>query len=36
MVDGKIAEEWVYYNALSSWTQVGYRLVPPPAEEATE
>jgi steroid delta-isomerase-like uncharacterized protein len=32
MVDGKNAEEWVYWNDLAAWQQLGYTLVPPATE----
>jgi steroid delta-isomerase-like uncharacterized protein len=35
IADGMIVEEWVYYDALGLWQQLGYTLVPP-AEEAAE
>jgi steroid delta-isomerase-like uncharacterized protein len=35
VADGKLVEEWVYYDALGLWQQQGYTLVPS-AEEAAE
>lgn len=35
VVDGRTAEEWVYWNDLAAWQQLGYSLTPPtqaPAE----
>ena len=35
VAEGKIVEEWVYYNALPFWQQLGFTLTPA-AEEAPE
>jgi steroid delta-isomerase-like uncharacterized protein len=29
VVDGRTAEEWVYWNDLTAWQQLGYSLTPP-------
>jgi len=34
LVDGKFAEEWVYFNVLDPLPQLGFRVVPPQAEDA--
>ena len=31
IVNGKIAEEWLYYNAAAFLTQLGFTITPPPA-----
>ncbi len=33
LVDGKFAEEWVYFNVLDPLLQVGFSVVPPQAQE---
>jgi predicted ester cyclase len=34
LVDGKFAEEWVYFNVLDPLLQLGFRIVPPQADDA--
>jgi predicted ester cyclase len=34
VVDGKFAEEWVYFNLLDALLQLGFSVVPPQAEDA--
>jgi predicted ester cyclase len=34
LVDGKVAEEWVYFNVLDPLLQLGFMVVPPQAEDA--
>jgi predicted ester cyclase len=34
LVDGKITEEWVYFNVLNPLMQFGFRVIPPQAGDA--
>lgn len=36
VVDGKIVEEWVYFNQASMLTQLGFTIIPPVTETETE
>ncbi|GAF73218.1 unnamed protein product [marine sediment metagenome] len=36
VVNGKIAEDWVYYNQLNAFLQLGYTLTLPQSEEPQE
>ena len=36
LVNGKIAEDWVFYNALDSYLQLGFMLTPPQPQEPPE